>query len=170
MDAEDLKQLQAPIKARYKAEPDAAKHTFVARGSLLPQSATCRVETRLGPLDAGLHPAAGGDGSEACSGDMLLEALVACAGVTFNVVATAMAVRGVKGAGMRSSQPASRFCFCVRPPQNCSPRPQPVTTTTSPGFQSGWRLDSTVPARSMPGTSGQARTTAPLPVTASASL
>jgi uncharacterized OsmC-like protein len=92
VNAEDLRQLQAPIKARYKAEPDAAKHTFVARGTLLPHSATCRVETRLGPLDAGLHPAAGGDGSEACSGDMLLEALVACAGVTFNVVATAMAV------------------------------------------------------------------------------
>ena len=62
------------------------------RSVLLPDRPTCRIETRFGTIDAGLHPAAGGDGSEACSGDMLLESLVACAGVTFNVVATAMSI------------------------------------------------------------------------------
>ena len=92
MNAEELKQLQAPIKARYKETPAAAKHTFQARGTLLPGRPACRIETRFAQFDAGLHPAAGGDGSEACSGDLLLESLVACAGVTFNVVATAMNV------------------------------------------------------------------------------
>jgi uncharacterized OsmC-like protein len=90
MNADELRQLQAPIKARYKADPAAAKHTFRATGSLLPDRPACRIETRFARFDAGLHPAAGGDGSEACSGDLLLESLVACAGVTFNVVATAM--------------------------------------------------------------------------------
>ena len=92
MNAEELKQLQAPIKARYKETPAAAKHTFHARGTLLPGRPACRIETRFAQFDAGLHPAAGGDGSEACSGDLLLESLVACAGVTFNVVATAMSI------------------------------------------------------------------------------
>lgn len=92
MNAEELKQLQAPIKALYKENPEAARRTFHAAGTLLPDRPTCRIETRFGTIDAGLHPAAGGDGSEACSGDMLLEALVACAGVTFNVVATAMGI------------------------------------------------------------------------------
>ena len=92
MNAEELKQLQAPIKARYKETPAAAKHTFQARGTLLPGRPACRIETRFAQFDAGLHPAAGGDGSEACSGDLLLESLVACAGVTFNVVATAMSI------------------------------------------------------------------------------
>jgi len=92
MNAEELRQLQAPIKARYKEDPAAARHTFKAIGVLLPDRPTCRIETRFGTLNAGLHSAAGGDGSEACSGDMLLESLVACAGVTFNVVATAMRI------------------------------------------------------------------------------
>lgn len=92
MNAEELRQLQAPIKARYKEDPAAARHTFQATGILLADRPTCRIETRFGALNAGLHPAAGGDGSEACSGDMLLESLVACAGVTFNVVATAMSI------------------------------------------------------------------------------
>lgn len=92
MNADELKQLQAPIKALYKENPEAAKRTFRAEGTLLPDRPTCRIETRFGTIDAGLHPAAGGDGSEACSGDMLLESLVACAGVTFNVVATAMGI------------------------------------------------------------------------------
>jgi uncharacterized OsmC-like protein len=92
MNADELRQLQAPIKARYKEDPLAARKTFHAVGILLPDRPTCRIETRFGTIDAGLHPAAGGDGSEACSGDMLLEALVACAGVTFNVVATAMGI------------------------------------------------------------------------------
>ena len=92
MNADELRRLQAPLKARYKEEPAAARQTFRAAGVLLPDRPTCRIETRFGTIDAGLHPAAGGDGSEACSGDMLLESLVACAGVTFNVVATAMSI------------------------------------------------------------------------------
>jgi uncharacterized OsmC-like protein len=92
MNANELRQLQAPIKARYREDPAAARKTFHAAGTLLPGQPTCRIETRFGTINAGLHPAAGGDGSEACSGDMLLEALVACAGVTFNVVATAMGI------------------------------------------------------------------------------
>jgi len=92
MDAETLKQLQAPIKALYRQDPAAARHRFEARGLLLPDRPACRIETRFARYDAGLHPKAGGDGSEACSGDLLLEALVACAGVTFNAVATAMAI------------------------------------------------------------------------------
>lgn len=92
MNAEQLRQLQAPIKALYKEDPAAAVRTFRAEGTLLPDRPACRIETRFASFDAGLHPAAGGDGSEACSGDMLLESLVACAGVTFNVVATAMGI------------------------------------------------------------------------------
>ena len=92
MNAEELRQLQAPIKARYREDPAAALRTFRAEGTLLPDRPVCRIETRFATFDAGLHPAAGGDGSEACSGDMLLESLVACAGVTFNVVAMAMGI------------------------------------------------------------------------------
>lgn len=92
MNADELRRLQAPIKARYKDDPACARHTFRASGTLLPDRPACRIETRFACFDAGLHPAAGGDGSEACSGDLLLESLVACAGVTFNVVATAMAI------------------------------------------------------------------------------
>jgi uncharacterized OsmC-like protein len=92
MNAEELKQLQAPIKARYRDDPAAARHTFRASATLLPDHPACRIETRFARFDAGLHPAAGGDGSEACSGDLLLESLAACAGVTFNVVATALGV------------------------------------------------------------------------------
>lgn len=92
MDAQTLRQLQAPIKARYKETPEAAQHVFEARGSLSADHPSCRIHTRFARYEAGLHPKAGGDGSEACSGDLLLESLVACAGVTFNVVATAMGV------------------------------------------------------------------------------
>lgn len=92
MDADQLRQLQAPIKARYKAQPEAARHVFRARGTLLPERPSVRVQTGFADYVAGLHEKAGGDGSEACSGDLLLESLVACAGVTFNVVATALGV------------------------------------------------------------------------------
>ncbi len=92
MNADELRQLQAPLKARYKDDPASARHTFHARGTLMPSGTSCRITNRFATVDAGLHPAAGGDGSEACSGDMLLEALVACAGVTFNVVSTAMGI------------------------------------------------------------------------------
>jgi len=92
MTPEQLRQLQAPIKARYQSDPAAALRTFRAEAQLSTDQPSCRIETRFARYDAGLHPAAGGDGTEACSGDLLLEALVACAGVTFNVVATAMGI------------------------------------------------------------------------------
>ncbi len=92
MNAEELRRLQAPIKARYRENPAAAKQTFRAVGTLLHDRPACHIENRFGHIDAGLHPAAGGDGKDACSGDMLLEAVVACAGVTLNSVATAMSI------------------------------------------------------------------------------
>jgi uncharacterized OsmC-like protein len=92
MNADELRTLQAPIKARYKEDPAAARHTFRAEGKLLPDRPSVHLETSFAAFDAGLHPKAGGDGCQACSGDLLLESLVACAGVTFNVVAIAMGV------------------------------------------------------------------------------
>jgi len=92
MNADQLRTLQAPIKARYKEHPEAALHTFRASGMLWPDRPSVHLETAFANYDAGLHEKAGGSGSEACSGDLLLESLVACAGVTFNVVATAMAI------------------------------------------------------------------------------
>jgi len=92
MNAERLRAIQAPLKAHYRDNPEAAKLVSHARATLLPDHPACRVQTSVGPVVAGMHPAAGGDGSERCSVDMLLEALVACAGVTFNLVATAMGV------------------------------------------------------------------------------
>ena len=92
MNAEQLRTLQAPIKARYKEHPEDALHTFSASGMLWPDRPSVHVETTFASYDAGLHEKAGGDGTEACSGDLLLESLVACAGVTFNVVATAMGI------------------------------------------------------------------------------
>lgn len=92
MNSEQLRQLQAPIKARYKEQPEAARHTFHASGTLLQDKPSVRIDTPFAQYDAGLHEKAGGDGTEACSGDLLLDSLVACAGVTFNVVATAMGI------------------------------------------------------------------------------
>lgn len=89
MNADDLRSRQAPIKARYRDDPDAALITLRAEGRL-GESVTCRIDTGRALVTAGIHPAAGGDGLSACSGDMLLEALVACAGVTMNAVATSM--------------------------------------------------------------------------------
>ena len=97
MTPEELRQRQAPIKARYRAEPAAARQTFRAEALLHPEKPSCRIETRFAAFDAGLHPAAGGEGGEACSGDMLLEALVACAGVTLKAVATALEIELKKG-------------------------------------------------------------------------
>lgn len=91
MDAEGLKALQAPLKARYKDDPDTALVTLRASGRL-GEGVTCRVDTGRALAEAGLHPATGGSGLELCSGDMLLEALVACAGVTLKAVATAIGV------------------------------------------------------------------------------
>ena len=92
MQSDELRALQAPIKARYREEPDAALITMTARGTLDLERIACRVDTRDDRVDSGLHPAAGGDGTMLCSGDMLLEALVACAGVTLASVATAMSL------------------------------------------------------------------------------
>ena len=98
MNADDLRALQAPIKDRYRAEPEAARVTLKARGALNSASIACNVETGRALAAAGLHPATGGSGLELCSGDMLLEALVACAGVTLKAVATAL------GVALRSGQ------------------------------------------------------------------
>ncbi|AXQ95739.1 OsmC family protein [Cereibacter azotoformans] len=89
MNAEDLRVLQAPLKESYKADPAAARVTLRATGTL-GDGLSCRLETGRALVEAGLHPATGGSGAQACSGDMLLEALVACAGVTLNAVATAI--------------------------------------------------------------------------------
>ena len=91
MKAEELRSIQAPLKERYRGEPAAALVTLRAQGRL-GEGMTCRVQTSRALVDAGLHPATGGTGLHACSGDMLLEALVACAGVTLNAVATALGV------------------------------------------------------------------------------
>ena len=90
MNANELRALQAPIKERYKNEPKAAYITLKAKGSLDDTNVACKVETGRALAVAGLHPATGGSGLELCSGDMLLEALVACAGVTMKAVATAL--------------------------------------------------------------------------------
>ena len=92
MDANGLHALQAPIKERYKTVPKAAFITLKAKGSLDDANIACKVETGRALAVAGLHPATGGSGLELCSGDMLLEALVACAGVTMKAVATALDV------------------------------------------------------------------------------
>jgi uncharacterized OsmC-like protein len=91
MNADELRTLQAPLKEKYRENPDAALITLRARGQA-GEGLTCKVETGKALVAAGLHPATGGDGLAACSGDMLLEALVACAGVTLQAVATAIGV------------------------------------------------------------------------------
>src|SRR3954466_2742736 len=92
MDANALRSLQAPIKDKYRADPSAAVITLKAQGTLDDQSIACKVETGRALAVAGLHPATGGSGAELCSGDMLLEALVACAGVTLKAVSTALEI------------------------------------------------------------------------------
>jgi len=92
MDAQELRAIQTPLKERYRADPAAALVTLHARGRLGEENVACRVETGKALVEAGLHPATGGDGRAACSGDLLLEALVACAGVTLKAVATALAL------------------------------------------------------------------------------
>ena len=92
MDATSLRALQAPLKDRYRETPDAAVVTLRAKGSLDDTGVACKVETGRALAVAGLHPATGGSGAELCSGDMLLEALVACAGVTLKAVATALEI------------------------------------------------------------------------------
>jgi uncharacterized OsmC-like protein len=98
MDSAGLRALQAPIKERYKSDPKAGLVTLRAKGSLDERHIACKVETGRALAVAGLHPASGGTGLELCSGDMLLEALVACAGVTLKAVATAIDISLKSGA------------------------------------------------------------------------
>lgn len=100
MDANDLKNLQAPLKEKYKVQPGTAMITLKAEGNL-GEGISCKIETGKALVEAGLHPATGGDGMLACSGDMLLEALVACAGVTLSAVATAIGV-GIRSGTVRA--------------------------------------------------------------------
>lgn len=92
MNAAELRALQTPLKAKYKEDPAAAQYVIRAVGRVDAASLDCRVESPRGDIVSGLHPATGGDGSAACSADMLLESLVACAGVTLRAVATAMEI------------------------------------------------------------------------------
>ena len=101
MESARLRELQAPLKARYREDAGAALVTLRAEGSLDGEGIACKVETGRALVEAGLHPATGGSGLEACSGDMLLEALVACAGVTLKAVATALEFR-LKGGTVKA--------------------------------------------------------------------
>ncbi len=101
MNADDLRAMQAPLKSRYKDDPKAGVVTLRAEGALDQGQLSCRVETGKALVEAGLHPATGGSGLQACSGDMLLQALVACAGVTLNAVATALGIE-IKGGQVRA--------------------------------------------------------------------
>ena len=92
MDAQELKELQAPLKQKYKDQPQSAMVTLRARAKI-GEGLTCNIQTGKALVEAGLHPATGGNGLSACSGDMLLEALVACAGVTLRAVSTAIGVK-----------------------------------------------------------------------------
>ena len=100
MDAEQLRATQKPFKDHYRSKPEAALITLRAQGRL-GEGLTCKVETGKAMVSAGLHPATGGTGASACSGDMLLEALVACAGVTLNSVATALGI-GLRDAAIHA--------------------------------------------------------------------
>ena len=101
MKADELREMQAPFKARYREEPQEAMITLHAEGDIGGEGIACRVDTGRALVEAGLHPATGGDGLSACSGDMLLEALVACAGVTLRAVATAIGVE-LRGGTVRA--------------------------------------------------------------------
>jgi len=92
MKAEELREMQAPLKALYREDPDEALITLTAEGEIGGEGVACKVDTGRALVEAGLHPATGGSGMQACSGDMLLEALAACAGVTLKAVATALEV------------------------------------------------------------------------------
>ena len=101
MKADELRAIQAPFKSRYREAPDAAVITLKAQGSLDGEGIPCSVDTGKALVQAGLHPSTGGDGLSACSGDMLLEALAACAGVTLRAVATALEIP-VQGGTVRA--------------------------------------------------------------------
>jgi len=100
MNADELRSLQAPLKAQYREQSETALVTLHAEGRI-GENITCKIETGKARVEAGLHPATGGDGRSACSADMLLEALVGCAGVTLSAVATALAIP-LRGATVRA--------------------------------------------------------------------
>ncbi len=102
MDAATLRELQAPLKQLYRDDPQSSRTPLEADASFATEGVTALVQTWSGPTRAGLHPATGGDGSDACSGDMLLQALLACAGVTLRSVATAMGI-DIVGAELRAT-------------------------------------------------------------------
>jgi uncharacterized OsmC-like protein len=108
MDATELRAAQAPLKQRNRDDPASARTPLSAHGDFADEGVTATIATHAGPVRAGLHRATGGDGSDACSGDMLLEALLACAGVTLRSVATAM------GLGIRSAELAADGVFDAR--------------------------------------------------------
>lgn len=101
MDAATLRAAQAPLKEKYKADPESARVPTAARGDFRDPEVTATITGFAGPVRAGLHPAAGGDGNDACSADLLLEAVLACAGVTMRAVATAMGVE-IRSADLRA--------------------------------------------------------------------
>src|SRR5690242_9269376 len=101
MDAADLRALQAPLKQRYRDDPETAHTPMAARADFSDPGITTTVQTWAGPVRAGFHEATGGDGSDACTGDMLLQALLGCTGVTLRSVATAMGVE-IRGAELRA--------------------------------------------------------------------
>jgi uncharacterized OsmC-like protein len=101
MNAEQLRAAQAPFKEKYRQDAASAVKTLRAEGTLGVDNVTCRIANERGPIDAGLHPAVGGAGQWACAGDMLLQALVACAGVTLGAVATALAIP-IRGGTIRA--------------------------------------------------------------------
>jgi len=101
MESEELRSIQAPLKQRYRDEPGAALVTLRAAGTLDESGVACRVDTGRAMVEAGLHPATGGTGLQACSGDMLLQALVACAAVTLRAVSTALSIP-IRGGDVRA--------------------------------------------------------------------
>jgi uncharacterized OsmC-like protein len=108
MDGSTLRAMQAPLKQRYRDEPASALTALQATGSFHDPGITCTVDSWAGPVRAGLHPATGGDGADACSGDMLLQALLACVGVTMRSVATAL------GIDIRSARLHAKSAFDAR--------------------------------------------------------
>jgi len=101
MNVDELRAVQGPLKQQYRDDPDSAEVTLRAKANLDSAGVSCRVETGRAIAEAGLHPATGGDGTQLCSGDMLLEALSACAGVTLRAVATSLAL-DIRGGEVRA--------------------------------------------------------------------
>ena len=131
MTPDELKALQAPLKEKYKQDPDAALVTLKARGTIDDAIIACKVETGRALAVAGLHPATGGTGAEICSGDMLLEALVACAGVTLKAVATALEIplRPGRCAPRASSTFAARWASIAPRRSAFAPSASPSSST-----------------------------------------